>query len=79
VEFDPQNAAAWNNLGGVGVAELGASEDALGAWQRALEMDPASLEVVFSVDDSLQAARVRRAKSALSNATAGVNNHHFMR
>ena len=51
----PTYAAAWNNLG-LALAELGEADQAIRAWQRAVEAEPSLSDALFNLADALQHA-----------------------
>jgi len=49
VELDPTYAAAWNNLG-IGYEQLGRSDDALKAYEKALALEPGNSYIRSNYD-----------------------------
>ena len=56
VELQPTYAAAWNNLALL-LAALGETDDAIRAWQRAVESDSSLSDALFNLADALQNAK----------------------
>ena len=48
MELDPTLADAWNNLGAA-LYFLGRPEEALQAWETAVEQDPSQYETLFNI------------------------------
>lgn len=62
LDLDPKRPEAWNMLGVALLRGAGDAQGALGAWQRALELDPKRLKVLYNL--GFVAADVGRADLA---------------
>jgi tetratricopeptide (TPR) repeat protein len=66
VELDPQHAEAWAGLAACAAAR-GLDADAIAAWRRVLELEPAYVPVALELADYLRAAGDAQAAEAVLN------------